>query len=156
MKLYCDIDGTINDFQYRWCRAIALDDLKFAKTEAEIMLDRPLPFAKESLDLFKAYGWEINFLTARGSIPKEITIKWLKENNFNYNNLYQVRTMKDKIEFLNKHKFDLFIDDFMSGQDINKPIFKSNIYEAIKRLGPVEVFRNNWQEIEGRYVTGKN
>ena len=50
---------------------------------------------------------------------------------------------------------DVLVDDFMGGYDIGIPTFVSHVYEACRKVIPVEVFRNNWREITDR-ITGRS
>ena len=64
-----------------------------------------------------------------------------------------VRSSLDKAEVLKKESADLFIDDFMAGQELCYPVFSVRTYQScVNTLVPVEVFRNNWPEIVDRWL----
>lgn len=154
IKIFCDIDSTINDHWRRIRRNTVpnwpngrLD--KKAFTEAEIMEDYPIDY-NCVLDNIVLAGAELSFLTARNFIgAREITVKWLKEiAKIAYKELYIVPSMESKIDFLAIHRPDYYIDDFMSGQENSIPTFRRGIAEAIENLGiNVIVFRNDWNDV---------
>ena len=84
---------------------------KYYKTIIEEV--QPKKFAVETIKQLKQKGNTINLITARFESEffdiKEETIKWLKSNNINYDNLYV--NVGDKLTIAKKNNIDIFIDD---------------------------------------------
>ena len=70
-------------------------------------------FAAEIINKLKQEGHKIYLITARWDMPKEnveeITKKWLKDNNVNYDGLFL--NASDKLELVKQNNIDIFIDD---------------------------------------------
>jgi len=135
-------------------------------TEKESLKDEVLPNAFYALNLFSDTGWVIDILTARGWDRKgEATKKWLKENSLSYRNINIVTNLSEKVGWfiknentLRANEYNLYIDDFTSGQENLVTNFQYAIYSRIKTemagIVNVEIFRNNWKDIADRYLCG--
>lgn len=74
---------------------------------------QPKSFATESIKQLKKEGHKIILITARFPSEKfdvkELTMKWLKENKIDYDEL--IINAQDKVEVAKNKKIDLFLDD---------------------------------------------
>ena len=70
-------------------------------------------FAKEVINKLKEEGHKIYLITARWDMPndnvKQITKKWLEENQVEYDEL--IINASDKLKLAKENKIDIFIDD---------------------------------------------
>ena len=154
-KLFCDIDSTLNNHWERIQRCTINGKCDFSKafSKEEIMKDKVLDGALESLDKLSLF-YEIHFLTARPfDNAYEITKEWLDKNGFKYESIIVVKSPMDKIQHLIKSDC-LFIDDLSRRHEIYPP-YKILYWNVIRELNrnniKYEIFKNNWLELEQKY-----
>jgi len=154
--LYCDIDSTLNNHWVRiqkWALpqfpGTYIDPRAF--TEEEVMLDEPLPGAREQIRNFALRGWQVNYLTARSfNNAYAITKRWLDACNFVKSYVYVVKDVSAKVDFLKTNKCNLFIDDMSRGQHYGpsyKELYHLEIQEVIKLGIPFMLFRGSWEDL---------
>jgi len=153
--LWCDLDGTLNDydeivFKYAKGQAISSDFHL-----AHVMKALPRDGAREALEAFHDQGWHINIFTSRGFPDAEkLTADWLNLHGFVFDEIQCVGSMRAKPCALEEGSPDLFIDDFMTGQEYRTPTFLVDVYLACLNTGvEVVVFRNNWHDIVRRILS---
>jgi len=149
LHLFCDLDGTLNNYDAilrAEGRGQLIDD---AFHLAHVRQALPLPGSREALSAFAKANWNITIFTSRGfQDAGQVTQKWLLLHNCPHHHILCVAGMHDKPSYLYRLKPNLFIDDFMAGQETDNPIFLSRVYEACRDTNvPIEVFRHNWPEI---------
>lgn len=179
--LYCDVDSTLNDHWRRIQRNSVRSgpDAGFiqpsAFTEAEVMKDEPLPDAARVLQRFRESGWEVHYLTSRNWDPEgSVTQRWLQKHEFPHSYVHIVDCHHAKIEFLRRHRCELFLDDFTVGQEnkaktqeLKNP--KTDGYEFVSSGFPdvtlrqdlieqmpcpyevVKTFENPWPALDAKY-----
>ena len=154
--LYCDLDSTLNN---HWKRIKNNSKngiiLPSAFSREEIMKDDATLYASMAIRKFHQHGWKIVILTARDfKDAHDITTEWLARKQIYYDDVVCVSSGGDKINYWMKNKSDLFIDDFMGGQEHRHPKFNHKLYSYWLDVGAiVEVFRNNWKEIVERVLS---
>lgn len=175
-SIVCDIDSTLNN-HWRRIRRHTINDRgrhgwpgtkihTNAWTEEEVMKDMVLDSAVSSLvDLKVHYGCSISYLTARGwGDAKYLTERWLTEKNFpNPKDFLITPNMQHKIEVLKtlreERSVDIYIDDFLTGQEKMIPTFHKDIAQAIADLGIFVIpFRNDWGDVHNlivRFLAGE-
>tara|TARA_R110002153_G_scaffold65181_1_gene174567 strand:- start:1201 stop:1680 length:480 start_codon:yes stop_codon:yes gene_type:complete len=151
MKIFCDIDSTINNHWVRIQKNYennAISDKAWSREE--IMKDLPLVGSREALSgLSKSF--EINFLTARGDIPDgfNITRDWLDLYDFKYNSLILVKKPIEKVDFMVNNQPSILIDDFSRRQEIG-PSYIHLYDDVIKQLKIKKInfflFKGDWQQ----------
>ena len=109
-------------------------------------------FASEVIKKLKKHGHNIYIITARGisekelySYLKDITKKWLKENDIYYDEIF---FEKDKKKIINENNIDLMIEDYEKNikkieEDCNIIVFDCIYNKNIKNHQRV----NSWYEI---------
>jgi uncharacterized HAD superfamily protein len=114
-KIYVfDIDGTIADNSHRtkWVEQKPKDWKKYNETMAQ---DKPIDDIIELMDVFADRDWSYRIVlcTGREDVYREVTEKWLNDNDIPWNALY-MRPAKDyrsdsivKVELLNQIRQDL-------------------------------------------------
>ena len=156
MQLAVDLDSTLQDHWNRISRNSVNGVIQSsAWSREELDKDVILPGALEALQKFYEAGWQITILTSREwESAREDSIAWLEANGLMQyiEDVHTVDGMKFKLPWLQQHKCDLFIDDFMSGQELMTPMFLCNLYLDLWQAAiRVEPFRNNWSDIVKRY-----
>lgn len=77
---------------------------------------KPKMFSAEIINKLKSEGNKIFLITARFKSEKfdvkELTLKWLKENNINYDEL--IMDAQNKVEIAQEKNIDIFVDDSIS------------------------------------------
>ena len=157
--VYVDMDGTICD--NRW-RLVALREGRMSREQvysSDTMLEDPeIPGAAAALRTLIDEGSGVVILTARDSGQRRATSTWLQSHHVPHGNVVTVSSAERKAPYLfhaADRVNDVLVDDFMGGYDIGIPTFVSHVYEACRKVIPVEVFRNNWREITDR-ITGRS
>tara|TARA_B100000131_G_C18011693_1_gene570768 strand:+ start:402 stop:899 length:498 start_codon:yes stop_codon:yes gene_type:complete len=162
-QLYCDIDSTINNHWERikkWSLPSfpGTDIHPNAFTREEVMKDKVLNCSLDVLNRFKE-EWDIHFLSARDFKDSyEITKDWLDLYKFPYTSINVVDRSSDKPIFLRNKIVHLFIDDFSYGQERGNSYIElyTEVIRDIERMGiRYEIFRDNWKEIENKYLEKK-
>jgi len=143
MKLYCDIDSTLND---HWNRIKKHGCGQKAFTESAVMKDTPLPYSVEVMNEL-AEKYEISYLTARGWDDGTVTKKWLKKHGYPKGEILIVNSLSDKLPVLAEEKPDVFIDDFETGQEKDCHTFHCDKVIEIENLGIKVIYGIDWQEI---------
>ena len=106
--IICDIDGTLAIRNGR-------GPFEHGKSNTDTLCKE----VKNLLDLYKSNGCKIIIFSGRQDRFKEITIKWLKDNDVNYDNIYLRRTddkREDsivKMELYNKYIKDIYDVEFV-------------------------------------------
>lgn len=104
-------------------------------------------FAGEVINKLKNMGYEIYIITARyltnrndklGNEMRSIVIKWLEENNINYNKI--IFSPEDKLEICRENNIDIMIEDKV--KNINN----------ISKIMPVVCFNASYNKV----CNGKN
>lgn len=149
--LICDIDNTVAD-QMKSLKILNKSVsselfLKKAYSENEMIKYDVLDYALEGINLFKSSNYKIFWLTARDSKFKKVTKDWLIQNNFPIDELILVSRIAKKIDFINKIKPDLIIDDCNYNQHNLKPLPATDFISSVKKNHELLVFNNNWKWI---------
>ncbi len=152
--LITDIDGTITD---HWCRIRRNTVPKWpggkidpkAFTRQEVLKDKMVLDCQFALWDLEDQGYQIRYLTARGwPGALEITREQLRGFMLpNPDDVTIVNSMREKFDWLKANPCDVYIDDFMTGQENAIGTFHRDIACFIDALGiKVVVFRNDWQD----------
>jgi hypothetical protein len=157
MKIFCDIDSTINNHWVRIQRnttigkngSVDLSDKAF--TREEMMQDEPLAGSKDAIKRLKEEH-EIHFLTARGAIKDgfNITKDWLNYHDFEYDSLVLVERTMQKVEFMSSHRGSLLIDDLSRMQHIGASyihLYGDVIKELEKNNINFILFKGSWGDV---------
>jgi len=151
---YCDIDSTVNDHYNRILRNTINGRCNFdkANTREEILKDKVLPLAKESLNILSE-KYKIVFLTARAyTNARNITEEWLRVNNFKYDDLIVVNRSIDKIKYLTEKNI-VFLDDLSKKHETHPP-YTILYQDTIKELDRLNInyilFKGDWKEVMKR------
>ena len=112
------------------------EEKKFFDKYYEKLLNnvKPKLYAKETIKKLRKDGNEIYIITARFLSDKfsveELTKKWLKDNNIEYDNL--IINAKDKVQFVKENNIEAFIDDSRSNcEKISEANVKTYIMDSI-------------------------
>ena len=140
--IYCDIDNTINNQIERVFRnsvnGVCNHDIAYSYAEA--MKDTPIPYAVEMNHRLYDKA-DFYFFTARDySCDFKGTKEWLDKYNFRYKDIYFVRSLAAKYDFIKANrtmKPDIVIDDFTTGQERGKGnlTMHNAVKEKIESLG---------------------
>lgn len=98
---------------------------------------QPKLFAVETINKLKEEGHKIFLITARFPSDKfdikELTLRWLKENNINYDEL--IVNVEDKVKTAKDKHIDLFVDDSIRNcENMAKAEIKTYIMDTIINL----------------------
>ncbi len=151
MRIFCDLDSTLND-SYRRVRRFSFDgtcDWKKAYSEIELMKDIPNMKGKNFIEKYNK-DYEVIIITARNfKYSKDFTKQWLDNNNFIYSKLIIVKNPLEKIKYLNNN--DFLIDDFSQKHEIYDP-YKVLNWKMIKYLNKKKkkylIFKGDWDLAE--------
>lgn len=114
--IYCDIDCTISDSENR-IKTYSLNNQY--QMPDKIITDVPIDGSVEALNImFKKY--KIIFITSRKLFldGMNTTKKWLLQNNFNYHGIIFTSSPEEKIDFFDKEKEYIFIDDLTTNHHV--------------------------------------
>lgn len=93
-------------------------------------------FAAEVINTLRKDGHKIYFITARWDMKKdnveEITKKWLKENNVEYDGLFL--NASDKLTLAKENNIDIFIDDSFKNCKSIADNTKAKVYMMTSRV----------------------
>jgi hypothetical protein len=153
--IICDIDSTCGDHWRRirrntnpsWPGGVISHK---AWSREEVLQDQLIDSCKITLEQFVAQGFHIRYLTARGwTHARRITIEQLERWQLpNPQDVMITSNMASKVDMLNAHMCNYYIDDFMTGQENAIGTFRSNVATAIQSKGIyVVVFRNDWLDV---------
>lgn len=150
MKIYCDIDSTLNN---HWVRVKKYKGAREAFTEDAVMQDIPLPYSVEVMnELSRKY--EISYLTARGWDDGTTTRKWLKKHGYPTGEILIVNSLADKIPVLAEDRPEIFIDDFETGQEKDCHTFHCDRVIEIENMGIKVIYDIDWQKIRKELLGG--
>jgi len=149
--LICDIDNTVAD-QMKSLKILnaSVSSEVFSEkaySDNEMIKYEVLDHALEGINLFKSNNYKIFWLTARDHKFTKVTKDWLIQNKFPIDELILVSRIAKKIDFINKIKPDLIIDDCNYNQHNLKPLPATNFISTIKKNHELLVFNNNWKWI---------
>lgn len=153
VKLYCDVDNTIN-LHWKRIRRFTVNgvcDYSKANSYEEVLKDEVLDGSVEAItELSKKY--QIHFLTARNYHRAfEVTKEWLDKHKFPYSSIIVVSGPEQKLAHLNDET--VFIDDLSRSHEKNLPyhVLYTEVIKKVKDTGTVfELFHNNWNDIVNR------
>lgn len=157
MKIFCDIDSTVNNHWVRIQRnttigkngSVNISDKAFAREE--MMQDEPLAGSKDAIKKLKEEH-EIHFLTARGAIKDgfNITKDWLNYHDFEYDSLMLVEKTMQKVELMSGYRDSLLIDDLSRMQHIGASyihLYRDVIKELEKNNINFILFKGSWVDV---------
>jgi FMN phosphatase YigB (HAD superfamily) len=154
-KIIFDIDSTLTDHWRRirkftipkWPNG-TIDSKAFSREE--VLKDQITNGLKFFMSSLVSNKYDISYLTARGwPDAKNITIEQLKFLGMpNPEKVIIVSNMIEKVKILKNLKPDIYIDDFMTGQENSIGTFHKEVALSIQTLGiNVIVFRNDWADV---------
>ena len=113
IPLFVDIDNTVSDQMDRLKR-INEENLypieEYANDPDWVLSDKVIPGSVEAIQSLSE-DHEINWLSARKDNLLDATNHWLKDNKFVVNKVFLLKSLKEKINFLEQNQPSIFIDD---------------------------------------------
>ena len=153
-QVYVDLDSTLNNHWVR-IQKWALPNFPGksinpnAFTRKEIMNDKPLPYALESIREISKRA-EVHILSARNFKDAfSITEDWLTNYGFKFKSVNIVKSSIEKPSFLSGVDVDLLIDDFSAGQEYG-PSYLNLYLDTIDLLNKLQIdyviFDGDWNK----------
>jgi len=153
--LMTDIDSTLTD---HWRRIRRCTEPRWpngqissrAWTWEEVSKDLLLPGAYDTLWSLTKQGYRIGYLTARSwDRAGDLSRKQLAVFNLPCHlGVHVVDTLNDKVQRLTSMQCDVYVDDFMTGQEYVVGSFHRDVAKRIEATGVCVIpFRNVWTDV---------
>lgn len=89
-----DIDGTLADISHRR-HFVATKPKNWAAFEKLAHLDKPFDHIVEVVRMMYSFDWKVLIVSGRGEQQRDVTEKWLEDNDVRYHELY----MRPKLDY---------------------------------------------------------